>query len=313
MKLNKSSKGALKAEIIEQLKKVPNGQRIQLDKDLLEDLLFEVVTIDKEKDIKVKLPIWSGDFLKRIDLSQVDFTNVSWCILDMHGLSNYRINFDGITVSDDAHDQIKKIREDKIENGLELSYGFAITYDGTNANIDLTRSFEAIYGKFIKLRECNFTGVDFSHQNLTGIQFLELNNSSISKTQLSIPSIVDLRALNSYFNEIDLSTRAVDAGGYFMGDVYHLAGCDLRNSGIHINLNGKYFKDGQYQKKIYTAMNDDWIGCYVNGKRVLSLEEKQAIAHQKREEYEKMKAEIFGSVTSSIEEQTGHMKKIKDI
>ena len=65
MKLSNKSKDELREKIAEQLKEVPKGQRVQLDKDLLEDLLFEIITLNKEKGIKIKLPIWSGDFLKK--------------------------------------------------------------------------------------------------------------------------------------------------------------------------------------------------------------------------------------------------------
>ena len=53
--------------------------KIKLDKDILEDLLFDTVKI-KRKDISytVKLPVWSGRFLEALDLSEVDFSDVSW-------------------------------------------------------------------------------------------------------------------------------------------------------------------------------------------------------------------------------------------
>lgn len=53
MKLNKQAKNELRTEIIKQLKKIPNNKKINLDKDLL----FEVITLDKEKNIKIKLPV----------------------------------------------------------------------------------------------------------------------------------------------------------------------------------------------------------------------------------------------------------------
>ena len=115
MQLNKQSKNELRKRIVEQLKEVPKGQKIKLDKELLEYLLFEVITLDKTTDTKVKLPIWSGEFLKKIDLSQVDFTNVSWCILD-YKESDYKIDFDDITISDkNIYDTIDIVRSEKKE------------------------------------------------------------------------------------------------------------------------------------------------------------------------------------------------------
>ena len=42
---------------------------------MLESLLFEEIVVNKEKGIKLKVPVWSGEFLREIYLSEVDFTN----------------------------------------------------------------------------------------------------------------------------------------------------------------------------------------------------------------------------------------------
>ena len=311
MKLSNQGKNELRNHIVEQLKKVPNGQRVKLEKDLLEDLLFEVVTIDKEKEIKLKLPIWSGDFLKKIDLSEVDFSDVSWYTLSTDIERGYWLEPNVMTISDAIYDKIDKIRAEKIKNGFQLSNGYAVAYDGTNANIDLTKSFEAKYTNNIELFECNFEGLDFSHQDLTGINVLGLYDTNISKTKLSIPSKIVLHTLNSEFEGIDLSTRETDAISYFGDDINNnvFSNCNLRDTGIHINLNPDDFKDGRFKEELQDAMDYDWVGCYVNGKKVLSGDEKQEIADSKYDEYEKMKAEIFNSVTDTIEEQINHMKK----
>ena len=81
MKLCTKSKNELRDFIEEKIIDFPENQKLQLDSKILEDLLFETITIDKEKGIILKLPVWSGNFLKKIDLSQVDFSNVSWAIL----------------------------------------------------------------------------------------------------------------------------------------------------------------------------------------------------------------------------------------
>ena len=82
MKLSTKSKDELRNLIEESVTNIPEDLKLQLDSKILEDLLFETITIDKEKGIILKLPVWSGNFLKKIDLSQVDFTNVSWAILN---------------------------------------------------------------------------------------------------------------------------------------------------------------------------------------------------------------------------------------
>lgn len=304
MKLNTKSKNELRKKIIEQLEKVPDGQRVQLDKDILNNLLFETVTIDKEKNIQVKLPVWSGTFLKKIDLSQVDFTNVSWFILCSNAYDEYDIYDIGFDSS--AYEIIEKILSDNL---------YTIDYSGTNANIDLTKSFEAKYGDgVISVRDCNFSGIDFSHVNLDEFTKLDLVRTNIGETNLVIPSKIDLEACGSCFKGINLSSRTIDAhDNYFTGDCTDdrniLLNCDLRDTGICINLNPEQFKDTKWQTKLQIAINENWTGCYVNGKKVNSDKEKANYAQEKREEYEKMKEEIFHPVLQSIEEQTNHMKR----
>ena len=143
MQLNREDKDKLREYIEVRINEIPYGQRLQLDKEILESLLFEPITINKEKVLKLKLPIWSGDFLKKIDLSQVDFTNVSWGIQGMDEDSPYSIDIDGVKVDYGADKRIKGIVEreakkyhEKVE-GEEDDTPFLIDYSGTNAKIDL--------------------------------------------------------------------------------------------------------------------------------------------------------------------------------
>ena len=321
MKLNKQSKDELRKEIIEQLKKVPNGQRVQLDKDLLEDLLFEVVTLDKEKDIKVKLPIWSGEFLKKIDLSQVDYTNVSWGMLG--GGEDYIeeiIYFDlcdvGIEIDTTTMSILKKIEKDNSEC-RQLPDGFAIDYAGTNARIDLSKSFEAIYENSLSIVDCNFAMIDFSKQDLTNIKRIFVYSSNLYETKLPIANI-DLDAWGSDFTGIDLSTKKIDGLEYLLNEYDSLGVCTLTDCGVQITLDREKFEQFKNRKSnqdievmegLQHAMNEEWVGCYVNGKKVLSLKERRANATEKKEEYDKMKGDIFNSTIESIKEQVSHMKR----
>ena len=312
MKLNKQSKDELRKKIIEQLKEVPIGQMVQIDKETLEELLFETITVDKEKGIQVKLPVWSGEFLRKIDLSQIDFTNVSWAMLGVDDLyiddvmvmdfEGYGIELDEQTIS-----LIKRIQKDN-EERFELANGHAVSYYRTNARIDLSKSFEAIHGNEISIRGCDFAGLDFSQQDLSNIKSIFVHSSNLYGTKLPVGNI-HLAAWGSDFNGIDLSTKRIDALQYMLGEYDDLAACDLTNCGVQITLNAEAFRDGKFTEELQQAMNEDWAGCYVNGKRVLSYEEKQANATEKREEYEKMKDEIFSSTLGNIEEQVNHMKR----
>ena len=72
MQLNETAKNELRKLIEEKVAQIPDGERIHLDKDLLDSLLFYKLYLQKSKET-IKIPIWSGDFLSKIDLSEISF------------------------------------------------------------------------------------------------------------------------------------------------------------------------------------------------------------------------------------------------
>lgn len=78
MGLNIYQRDKLRKSIEEILKHSPNTKKVSIKKEVLEQLLFEEVVLNEKENIVIKLPVWSGEFLEKIDLSEVDFTNVSW-------------------------------------------------------------------------------------------------------------------------------------------------------------------------------------------------------------------------------------------
>ena len=72
MKLNLEGRKELRKYVEEFLAKVPEGKRVKINDDVLQTLLFETIIIPYNED-KVKIPVWSGSFLRKIDLSKVSF------------------------------------------------------------------------------------------------------------------------------------------------------------------------------------------------------------------------------------------------
>lgn len=318
MKLSKNNKDELKNEIIKWLKEVPNGQLVQIDKEILEDLLFETITIDTENNIQVKVPVWSGEFLSKIDLSQVDFTNVSWSLLDVDSSYNKDVLNEKdymwkiYNILDEKERlslaQLKKIILDQ----SKLNKGYVTWYAGTNAKIDLSKSFEAIQGKEISLRGCNFEGLDFSHQDLSNIKKIFIDCSKLSGTKLPVSNI-QFYAMHSDLTGIDLSTKKIYAYGYLNGTNISLTGCCLTDCKVQITLDIEDFRGETFLKKeLKEAIKENLVGCYVNGKIILSQEEKEANAKNaktRRQEYEKMKNETFSSILGNIKKQVRSMKR----
>lgn len=326
MKLSKNGRDELRKHVVEQLQKVPDGKRIVLDKDLLEDLLFEVTTVDKENGIELKLPVWSGKFLKKIDLSQVDFSNVSWGILggggnyfEDDGYRYFELHYPTL-LNNGAYRSLINNRTNGGDSDGETYYD--VYYEGTNANIDLTKSYEAKHKGYILLTSCNFNGLDFSHQDLTGIGRLCLYDTDISKSKLVIPSDLQFFAYQSNLEGLNLSTREMDAVNSIEShpddfkENNFFKYCNLRNTGIHINVDSKRmaqqgdcYDSSEKMDMLQYEMKNDWFGCYVNGKLVCPIEEREEVKETKRDAYEQMKAEMFESVTNSIDEQVSHMGK----
>ena len=75
-RLSKESRNRIRRVIIEQLKEVPEGERIKLDIKLLDNLIF-FKYYDKEIDTQIKIPIWTGEFLRKLDLSELSFENAN--------------------------------------------------------------------------------------------------------------------------------------------------------------------------------------------------------------------------------------------
>ncbi len=292
MKLSNKDKNTLREMIITNLVDVPDGERIQLDKGLLEDLLFEVVTVNKKKGIRVKLPIWSGDFLKKIDLSQVDFGNVSW---DMFSNNYYHSLYETLTDSPNALNMISSIRNQCYANG------FLVNYAGTNARIDLGKSFEAIQFGFISINHASFSKVDLSRQSFNGVKEIAIYNSDFSETGLYIPEKIDFRAKSCNFSDINLNKLVINADEYYQGHMQHLPDCVLRNTGINIF----FYKDCERrmpEQKLRDLLHYDWIGCYIDGSLVrdtTNLDRKSS--SDIKSEYDEMRNAAFNGVNTAFQ------------
>jgi len=300
MKLNKQGKDELRAQIVEKLVNVPKGQRVHLDKELLEDLLFEEIVYNKETGGTVKLPIWSGDFLSKIDLSEISFENVAWdLVIDKMHDTGYDKEFDDETW--------KKFNNDSI---YSLPNGVKVNYSNTNAKIDFSKAWKGTK-KYFNIIDCDFSGVDLSNNDMSMVGCIF--NSNLANTGIIIPP--ELKGVsfgNVDFSGVDLSKWTINGKILFLdlvGCVFDNE-CNLSNTRINIIINPDEMIDETPQNKYFlkTAfkeMLDEGllVGCYINGKLISSMEEKQVAAQEKRDDYEKMKEDLISKVTNSIDQQ----------
>jgi len=335
MNLNKQGREELRKKIEEQLQNVPEGKRVHIDRELLERLIFEEydileTTADNSKTNKGKVIVWSGDFLKKIDLSEVSFDNVIWNISGAYRITPF-------TFIDSVVGETHKVN-----------------LSGTNAKIDFSKSFDALhpfdyYGnsvpvgtkKCVAISDINFANVDLSSSNFDYVVFIDSccldYTNALIKLEEPEENMFLFQIENSSLKGIDLSEYTISATNLFanMGQYYHttpdeddeeviielrkqnikpkrffLESCNLTETGLNVNLTatdkiiGKIV-DYDMEKGLGNLIKHGYLnGCYVNGKKIHSLEERQAIAQEKKAEYEKMKEDLINSTISSIEEQT---------
>jgi len=289
MKVSKQAKIELQKTIEEQLKNVPDGQRISLDNELLEELLFDKYVIDEEKGVIVKLPIWSGEVLRKIDLSKISFENV------MLGFWEDR-DWKDITLDKETSKVIDKYFEYYDNKVVDYSY--------TNVNIDLTKIFGTQFNKMC-LEHCNLKGVDLSGQDLSKFDYIRIINTDVSDTGLVIPDTVKLGGLCSNFSGIDLSGRSIDGNEYLLQyRMNDLPLCCLANTGVYIDFNetryNEYIKGSneKYIQESNDLLAKNWAGYYINGKMYNGVEKPNP-----------QKEQLISSVIESIEEQVSDLKK----
>lgn len=148
MYLDESGKKEIRELIEEQVKKIPDGQRLKLKKAILEELIFHKIAWSTET--KNSIPIWTGPFLRKLDLSELNFSNV---FFDFESFEESCLTNNGTL--DDIKYKIKP---------FDFSY--------TNANIKLSNSIKnTIYSN------CNFEGMDFSNETLNLDNFVDYNGN----------------------------------------------------------------------------------------------------------------------------------------
>lgn len=154
----------------------------------------------------------------------------------------------------------------------------------------------------IKINKCDFTGVDFSKQNLTNMPMVEIYDSSLANTGLSIPKDTKLKIMGTDLRGIDLSFYRIDGNDYLSlfsdkPDV-NLKRCNLADTNVQIALNEEKLSGtianliSQYFAMrlvhIEEAINKFWIGCYLNGKKYTEETKKEILSSSLREQIEKM-------------------------
>lgn len=234
-KLSYNRKKDLQKSLEELLCEVPQGQRIKLDKEILEELIFtEGEDKVKGKKVPCKFITWSGPFLRKIDLSEVSFEDVHWSL-----------------------ELCRDCYSDKI---IDLS--------GTNINPDFEKSFARKNGLKLCIKNCNFTDAELSNVTLTGR--CDIINCSFSNSDIKI-DLSKINMSNVKLRNLDLSNQVV-FGSFFCGlsnleeSHSHFYWVDFSDTGLDITVDD----DCSLHLIQHHITHGLLVGCYVNGQRINS-------------------------------------------
>ena len=275
-------KRKLRKEFEEKANEVKENERIHIDKDLLEQLLFD--NVDKvyngyknnEFNKPAKYVTWSTPLLSKIDLSEISFEDVVW--------NNYF----------SWYENSKKIFTDQPEK---------INLSNTNAKIDLKKSFIFKNTNLIAIENCDFKGTDLSNNNLKDLNGIIID-SDLSSTNIDIPLhspsviymgpkiyVYNTDLSNNDFSKYTLDTCELDNYGCdYEGTIFNNTGVNFV-SGMPINLE---YLDKNAIKRIE--------GCYINGEPSNKYIEKQRLEDRKDEIEDKI-ANMFTSYSEKIKLQ----------
>ncbi len=230
MRLIKEEDEIIRKHIENQLESLSENAMIHLDKELLERLIFtELVTVD---GLVLKYPIWTGSFLRKIDLSEISFDDVCW---------SFKIN--------------------KLIPEFKKSEKYLIDLSYTNAKID----FSTRYPGTNDLIRCNFSHVDLKNSNIVSINNMVCVDISYTNAEINLNNLI---AGDCNFSGLDLSSYEIDSRN-LSGEIKpFLVNTNLSETGISIKHSDKKYE----RLLNFLIKDNLLENCYINGKFIFKSE-----------------------------------------
>lgn len=231
--------------------------RIKIEKEKLEKLLFETYKCKIENmEITLKFPIWTGSFLRKIDLSEINFND------DKE--SNVYYIFDANAYALFTRDDISKFKSFREKYILGKKY--SIDFSGTNAVFDFSKMFLA--KKLIpniNLRDCNFDSINLKNSNLSDLfNRVSVSNCNFKNTyaEIDINLIMNNLVRNCNFINLKFENKHIDINEYECSNTSFFTN-NFSGSGLYINAD--------YTSEIGNAIKEGRLnGCVVNNKKIKS-------------------------------------------
>ena len=248
-KLSLEGREKLRKNVEELLKTIPDNKKIQLPNETLEQLLFEEVIVNKKDNIRVKFPVWSGKFLRKLDLSRVDFKNVTWDALSFIFSNESYQNPNNLLLAElyevflsyppqPIYDNLEEFN-DRLKNikSLKRLSGKIVDYSYTNVSINLSDSFEQRYNarRNGSIEGCDFRGCDVYFSKMP--RKLDISNCNFANSSINLPETVGYSQIrSSNFENCNLSNSKIDITTMVNG----LTECNFNNTGATIIFDEEY-------------------------------------------------------------------------
>lgn len=287
MQLSVIEKILLRKYLEDQLKYVKYGQRIHIDKEVLEQLIFD--TNEEQLNeaweseyvgshVLVKYIVWSGEFLSKIDLSEISFDDVFW---------NTQYCKEEYFCKNNGDD--KKCYDNVAE----------INLSDTNAYIDFSKSINIKYGNKngLELIGCNFMNTDLSNNSVDTGWFIncDLSNTGVN---ININNPDSIHFMNANLAKLDLSNTHVTEMYFSACKKPVFYNCSLVDTGLRIDINDGIdnYEFRQNLENLRNQMDLGYLyGCYVDDMEIKS----------KR----RIKEKMVNTICNDIKKQITYVRK----
>lgn len=256
--LSSKTRDLLRSVIEDRIDEVPDNRRVIIQKDVLENLIFDTYVLEDSKTL-LKLPVWTGTFLRRIDLTNVSFDNVFWG------------SYDNCILIEELSLRDREMFRYILSNSRPKQY---VHLEGTNAVVDFSKAFDVPYinkdGRTLHIDSCNISGIDLSQNTFEGTYYI--SNSNLSFSNLNVGTHSRLVVINSNLESIDLSklkigvesiTMAKDIGGSFGKSFINV---NLSNTKINFISDDSF--ENSYDSLKSEIEKGNLYGCFINGKSI---------------------------------------------
>lgn len=260
MRLNKEGREQLRIAVDTKINEIYRNRRgpfrIKMpDMDSLEELLFEN-RVDSD-GVKYKVIGFTSYNLKYIDLSEVSFEDVA------------------------------------LDGAYYLNSGEMIHLDGTNAKIDLSKTYE--YKKHNRIK---MSYVDLSNSNLDKYNSNDVFrdaivcNCDLSRNNLKLGPF-DFHFVDCNLSYNDFSNLSLYPDTLF----YRFENCNIRNTALNIKIT-VIVKPESVRK---VTSNPMYLGCLINGNKIISEEDKIQKASEIRADYEAWSKVYIDEIVEGLE------------